>query len=105
MVFQGASGHGLVDQQPLVPVCAVADDVDEVLVVEMAEHGDPGQERLVVLEAVLVQLLDGHGLGRGRERCLVRSDRAQPNIFEAQSRARKILARSRTCSLFSSLPL
>jgi hypothetical protein len=31
-------------------------------VVELAELGDPGQERLVVLEPMLVQLLDGHGL-------------------------------------------
>ena len=79
MVFQGAGGHGLVDQQPLVPVGAVADDVDEVLVVELAEHGNPGQERLVVLEAVLVQLLDGHGLVRGM------LDPFRPKIFE-QSR-------------------
>lgn len=34
--------------------------------VELAELGDPGQERVVVLEPMLVQLLDGHGLERSK---------------------------------------
>jgi hypothetical protein len=62
VVFQGAAVHVLVDEEPLVAVGAVTDDVDEVLLVELAELGDLGQELDVALEAMLVHLLDGHGL-------------------------------------------
>jgi hypothetical protein len=60
--FQVAGGHELVDEEPLVAVGAVADDVDEVVVVEPAELRDLVQELIVALEAMPVQLLDDHGL-------------------------------------------
>jgi hypothetical protein len=97
VVFQGAGGNGLVHQQPLVAVRAVADEVDEVLVVELAELGDPGQELVVPLESVLVQLLDGHSLVRcnaePRASCEI------PSVRHANAFAQVIYGCARTCDM------
>jgi hypothetical protein len=75
VVLQAAAQHVLVHQQLVGAgvVGAVADEVDQVGVVELAQVGDLGQPLPVALEALLLELLDGHhpahaGLRRGQRR-------------------------------------
>ena len=74
VVLQAAPQHVLVHQQLVaVRVGAVAHQLDQVLVVELAQVGDLGQPLPVALEALLLELLDGHhpadaGPGRGQRR-------------------------------------
>ena len=61
VVLQAAAEHVLVHQQLVgAGVGAVADEGDEVGVVELAQVGDLGQPLPVALEALLLELLDGH---------------------------------------------
>jgi hypothetical protein len=46
--------------------------------VKLAELGDLGQELDVALEAMLVHLLDGHGLKRTNERINIHTIRCAP---------------------------
>jgi hypothetical protein len=72
VVLQAAAQHVLVHQQLVAAgVGAVADELDQVGVVELAQVRDLGQPLLVPLEALLLELLDGHhpahaGLRRGQ---------------------------------------
>jgi hypothetical protein len=59
---QGAQRHVLVEEQALLAVGAVSHQIDEVGVVEQAEHQHLHQELVVALNAVPVQLLHGHRL-------------------------------------------
>jgi hypothetical protein len=54
MILQRALGHVLIDQDPLVRVCAVAEQLDEVGVVKEAEHEHLDEELAVALEPVPV---------------------------------------------------
>lgn len=65
VVGEGAEGHVLVDEEPLLAVGAVADEAHQVVVVEEAQHQNLHDELPVALHAVEVQLLHGHKLPVG----------------------------------------
>jgi hypothetical protein len=58
--LEGLVGDVLVDEQPLLAEEAVADEGDEVLVVDAADDLHLGAELAVALPAAGAQLLDGH---------------------------------------------
>ena len=62
MALQAAEGHVLVDQKPLVPLSAEADEADEVGMAEHGEHEHLHQELGAPLHALPGELLHRHHL-------------------------------------------
>lgn len=62
MVLQRVVRHELVHQESLITICTIPNKIDEVRVVEEAEHQDFDEELSIALQAIPVQLLDGHNL-------------------------------------------
>lgn len=67
VLLQGVIGHELVHQQSLIPVRAIPNKIDEIRMVEEAEHQHFDQELSVALHAVPVELLDCHDLAARKQ--------------------------------------
>jgi hypothetical protein len=99
MILQRALGHVLIDQDPLVRVCAVAEQLDEVGVVKEAEHEHLDEELAVALEPVPVQLLHGDHLFGVPEDSLVHAPESalpeQVSLAEPVGRSAQLPERQR----------
>ena len=88
MELEGLVGDVLVDEQPLLAIEAVADEGDEVLVVDAADDLHLGAELAVALPAPGAQLLDGHLLPAQRAAVHV-PEPALPEQVRAREPARR----------------
>lgn len=62
VVFQRTQRHILVNQKPLVAIGAIANKVDQVWVVQQAQHEDLNKKLPVALQSISIELLYGDNL-------------------------------------------
>lgn len=62
MVFQRSQGHVLIHQNPLISIGTVSNEINQILMVQQAQHQNLHKKLSVALQSISVKLLHSYNL-------------------------------------------